>query len=418
MITVMKKNGTGCHQVLSVPTLVAILILSACSLGLQAQELATRLAAGDYHLSPDDTQTLAVDVDALAFFKDNEFAGDLVTGYTLPGFWIQPRITYQPLDDVRIEAGFHALVFDGANKYPCFAYHDIAQWKGDQYQSGAHLLPFFRAQAQLGSVNLVLGNIYGGANHGVVEPLMNAEVNLTQDPEMGFQVLVDRPRYHLDAWINWQSFTFREAPHQEALTAGISQRIALNAPQSPLAFYIPVDFLFQHRGGEIDSCDRGMVTIDNAAIGLGLQWKADGKVFNGLKAEALGLACWQQWGDLWPFENGFAGSLMLSADFFRQLRVFATTVWPTISVPSTAPPSSPPSSRKTVAITVTSSLPTWGQSGATPLPQATSSAPKSIPISVLPDTNRSATISLWVYFSAAAPISSSSASAADLQNNC
>lgn len=323
----MKKNGTGCHQVLSVPRLVAILILSACSLGLQAQELATRLAAGDYHLSPDDTQTLAVDVDALAFFKDNEFAGDLVTGYTLPGFWILPRITYQPLDDIRIEAGFHALVFDGANKYPCFAYHDIAQWKGDQYQSGAHLLPFFRAQAQLGSVNLVLGNIYGGANHGVVEPLMNAEVNLTQDPEMGFQVLVDRPRYHLDAWINWQSFTFREAPHQEALTAGISQRIALNAPQSPLAFYIPIDFLFQHRGGEIDSCDRGMVTIDNAAIGLGLQWKADGKVFNGLKAEALGLACWQQWGDLWPFENGFAGSLMVSADFFRQLRVFATTVW-------------------------------------------------------------------------------------------
>lgn len=306
---------------------IVFLILSACSLSLHAQELAERLVASDYHLSADDTHTLAFDADALAFFKNNEFNADHVTGYTLPGFWAQPRITYQPLDAVRIEAGFHALVFNGANKYPCFAYHDIARWKGDQYQSGAHLLPLLRAQAQLGSVNFVLGTIYGGANHGIVEPLMNAEVNLTQDPEMGFQILVDKPRYHLDAWINWQSFIFRESTHQEAFTVGISQRIALNAPQSSLAFYIPIDMLFQHRGGEIDSCSLGMSTLDNAALGLGLRWNTNAAVLDGLTVEALGLGCWQQSGNAWPFKNGLGASLMLSADFFRQLRVFATTVW-------------------------------------------------------------------------------------------
>ena len=303
-----------------------ILVLSACSLSLPAQELAERLAANDYHLSTDDTGTLAFDADALAFFKNNEFNADHVTGYTLPGFWVRPRVTYQPLDAVRIEAGLHALVFNGANKYPCFAYHDIARWKGDQYQSGAHLLPLLRAQAQLGSVNFVLGTIYGGANHGIVEPLMNAEVNLTQDPEMGFQILVDKPRYHLDAWINWQSFIFRESTHQEAFTVGVSQRIALN-PQSRTAFYVPVDILFQHRGGEIDSCDYGMSTLDNAALGLGLRWNTNGRVLDGLTAEALALACWQQSGEAWPFKKGFGASLMLSADFFRQLRIFATTVW-------------------------------------------------------------------------------------------
>lgn len=307
--------------------LFVILVFIASSLSLPAQELAERLVATDYRLSADDTQTLAIDADALAFFKNNEFNADHVTGYTLPGFWVQPRLTYQPLDAVRIEAGFHALVFNGANKYPCFTYHDIARWKGDQYQYGAHLLPFLRAQAQLGSVNFVFGTIYGGANHGLVEPLMNAENNLTQDPEMGFQLLVDKPRYHLDAWINWQSFIFREDTHQEAFTVGLSQRIALNAPQSPLAWYVPIDILFQHRGGEIDSCELNMATLDNAALGLGLRWNANGKVFNGMTAEALGLACWKQHGDVWPFKSGFGASLMLSADLFRQLRVFATTVW-------------------------------------------------------------------------------------------
>ncbi len=295
---------------------------------LHAQEdLATRLAATDYRPVYDQTRTLGVDVHALAFFKNNEFGGNQATGYTLPGFWLQPRLTWQPLDAIRLEAGFHATVFNGANKYPCFAYHDIARWKGDQYQRGSHVLPFLRAQARLKSFTFVLGNLYGGVNHGLVEPLMNAEVNLSHDPEMGFQLLVDRPRYHLDAWINWQSFIFREDTHQEAFTVGLSQRISLNSKFSAVNLYIPVDVLIQHRGGEIDATHTGVQTIDNGALGLGLRWNANTKVFKGLTAEALALGCWQQTGELWPFDSGAAAALTLSADLISDLRVFATTLY-------------------------------------------------------------------------------------------
>ena len=331
--------------------LIAIFLLT-CLLPLNAQDLATRLAATDYRLSYDDTRTLAVDVQSLAFFKDNEFGSDQATGYTLPGFWVQPRLMYQPLDAIRLEAGFHALVYNGANKYPCYAYHDIAQWKGAQYQSGAHILPFFRAQAKLRNLTFVLGDIYGGANHGVMEPLMNPEVNLTQDPEMGFQLLYDLPRYHLDAWINWQSFIFRESTHQEAFTVGFSQRIALTARstsgrfdpsknRSTLNLYVPIDVMIQHRGGEIDDTSMGAQTIDNAALGLGVRWNVKGKVFNGLTAEALALGCLQQTGKLWPFDRGWAASATVSADLFGyplhrahtsidncgQLRLFATALY-------------------------------------------------------------------------------------------
>ena len=312
----------------------AAIILLSCFSPLQAQDLATRLVATSPRLSYDDTRTLTVDVQALAFFKDNEFDGDQATGYTLPGFWIQPRLMYQPLDAIRLEAGFHALVYDGAGKYPCYAYHDIARWKGSQYQGGAHVLPFFRAQAKLRNLTFVLGDIYGGANHGLVEPLMNHEVNLTQDPEMGFQLLYDLPRYHLDAWINWQSFIFRESTHQEAFTVGFSQRISLNPhpsslhqKPSSLNLYLPIDILIQHRGGEIDDTSMGAQTIDNAALGLGLQWDVNNKVFNGLTAEALALGCWQQSGELWPFEKGWAASASVSANFLNQLRLFATALY-------------------------------------------------------------------------------------------
>ena len=301
-----------------------------------AQELSLRMASSDTHINPSSTGQLSLVVDNLSFFKDNEFEGEQAKGYSLPGFWVQPKLTYQPLSNVRLEAGFHALIFDGANKYPCYAYHDIGRWKGNQYQSGAHLLPFFRAQAQLNRVTFVLGDIFGGANHRVIEPLMNPEVNLTQDPEMGFQLLVDLPRYQLDAWVNWQSYIFEEDTHQEAFTIGLHQRISLNSPlstlNSPLStlnsqlpalnWYLSLDVLIQHRGGEQDITDMGVQTITNGGVGVGLLWNARARLLQSLNAEVALLGCWQQAGKLWPFDKGAAASAMLSAQLRGDFRVF------------------------------------------------------------------------------------------------
>ena len=287
-----------------------------------AQDLAYRMAASDYRLSYDDTRTLTFELDNLSFFKDNEFEGQQSKGYSLPGLWLQPKLTYQPLDAVRLEAGLHALIFNGANKYPCYAYHDIGTWKGSQYQSGAHLLPFFRVQAQLKRMTFVLGDIYGGANHRVMEPLWNPELNLTQDPEMGVQIIAGLPRWRLDAWLNWQSYIFEMDTHQEAFTVGLSQRVELTGDESSVRWYIPIDILVQHRGGEQDTTSMGVQTITNGGVGLGMQWKTRARVLRQLTAEAAVLGCWQQSGQLWPFDTGVGGSVSVSADFAMNFRAF------------------------------------------------------------------------------------------------
>lgn len=272
----------------------------------------------------DSTAALSLEVEALTFFKDNEFEGEQAKGYSLPGLWLQPRLVYQPLDAIRLEAGFHAAIFDGANKYPCYAYHDIGRWKGNQYQRGAHVLPFFRAQAQLGRVTFVLGDIYGAERHGVTEPLWNPELTLTQDPEMGFQLLAQLPRWSLDAWINWQSYIFEEDTHQEAFTVGLRQRILLNSPQARLHWYVPIDILVQHRGGEQDVTDMGVQTLTNGATGIALQWNAGTRVLQRLTAEVTVLGCWQQSGELWPFKAGVAGYAACTADFAKGFRAFCS----------------------------------------------------------------------------------------------
>jgi len=184
-----------------------------------------QLASSPYRLDTADVRALKVELESLSFFRDNEFNSPLADGYSLPGLWVQPKLTYMPLRQIKLELGLQALIFNGANRYPNYVYHDIAYWKGNQYTKGAHLLPWFRAQADFRHLSIVLGDIYGGQNHGLIEPLFNQETNLTQDPEMGFQLLWDRPRLHADVWLNWQSYIFREDTHQEAFTVGATWRI-------------------------------------------------------------------------------------------------------------------------------------------------------------------------------------------------
>ena len=98
-------------------TRTTFLLLYVALTTVGAQDLAYRMAASDYHLNYDQTRTLFFELDNISFFKDNEFEGQQSKGYSLPGLWLQPKLTYQPLDAIRLEAGLHALIFDGANKY-------------------------------------------------------------------------------------------------------------------------------------------------------------------------------------------------------------------------------------------------------------------------------------------------------------
>lgn len=259
----------------------------------------------DYNIRPEDAKGLFIELDNISFFKDNEFAGPVMKGYSLPGLWLQPKAVYYPLKNIKLELGVHALIYSGAYKYPNMAYHDIATWKGEQYQKGAHVLPFFRAQFTLNKVNLVIGNIYGGSTHRLITPLYHPELNLTADPEAGFQILYDTRAFHLDAWVNWQSYIFEGDSHQEAFTAGLASQIDYNRPDARVHVYSPVQAIIQHRGGEQDTLYTNSVqTLMNGAVGVGVNWNLNRKVLKRINAELDFLGYYQQAGQLWRYNNG------------------------------------------------------------------------------------------------------------------
>ena len=277
------------------------------------------LATSPYRLDTAEVHALKVELESISFFRNNEFKSQLAEGYSLPGLWVQPKLTYMPLRQIKLELGLQALIFNGANRYPNYVYHDIALWKGNQYTKGAHMLPWFRAQADFRRLSIVLGDIYGGQNHGLIEPLFNPETNLTQDPEMGFQLLWERPRLHADIWLNWQSYIFRKDTHQEVFTVGSTWRTLLGNPASRVHWYLPVQLVAQHRGGEQNVENRAVQTIYNASVGVCTQWNADKRVLKTLTAEADGLLAYQQTGHLWPFRSGAAAYAAVRLGLWRFL---------------------------------------------------------------------------------------------------
>lgn len=274
----------------------------------------------NHHIDPHENGELRLNVDGLIFFRDNEYKGHLAKGYTLPGFRLDPTVSYQPLRNLRIKAGLHALRYWGANKYPNINYSDIPEWKGGQTQSGFHLVPIFSAQVALSKrVNIILGDLYGRSNHHLIEPLYNQETSLSGDPETGVQVLWDAPFMDFDAWVNWESFIFQNDNHQESFTFGLSTRFKANRPSSFAHVYFPLQVIMQHRGGEInpDAESRQVKTWMNGAVGAGITFHPSSPVFTRLNVEA-DLAVYKQMsGTMLPYDDGYGVYVKADADLWR-----------------------------------------------------------------------------------------------------
>lgn len=260
-------------------------------------------------------------IDAMPFVRDNEYKSSMVKGYTLPGLWIDPSVSYQPLGNLKIELGAHLLHFWGANKYPNYNYSKLAGWNGKTTQTGFHCVPVFRAQMQLlRNLNVVVGTLYGKSNHGLVAPLYNEELDLSADPETGVQVLWNSRPLHLDAWVNWESFIFKNDKGQESFSFGLSARVRPSRAAAHAQWYIPVQLLFQHHGGEINyaAADRTVKTWLNAAAGAGVEIPLPThRLPVKLGFEATAAYFGQQSGDVLPFEKGYGMLATASAQVWR-----------------------------------------------------------------------------------------------------
>ena len=76
----------------------------------------------------DSTTLLGLDVVGEGFFRNDEYASDLVADYTLPGYRLRANLSYRPETRLPIELrlGVYNLYYWGATHYPAaLAYQDL-----------------------------------------------------------------------------------------------------------------------------------------------------------------------------------------------------------------------------------------------------------------------------------------------------
>lgn len=96
----------------------------------------------DDRIMPHETQTLQLKVDNMFFFKDNEYDGNVQKGYSLPGVWIRPRLTYQPTRRLRLEVGLHALAYHAPTNTPTMPIRTSAPGRARNTSAAPTCCPF------------------------------------------------------------------------------------------------------------------------------------------------------------------------------------------------------------------------------------------------------------------------------------
>jgi len=178
-------------------------------------------------------------IESLGFFQNNEYLGNFVDGYTLTGAMLRPKISYSPASGLYLEAGAHLIKYNGKDQL-------------------VNALPWFSARYRFSErFSVVTGNLNQNNLHRLPEQLWEPERIYTDKPEGGLQFLYSGTKLDAQTWISWEQFIQKNDPYQEHFTFGLTGDYKAYQ-NSELSVKLPVQVLFYHQGGEINSGVNGV----------------------------------------------------------------------------------------------------------------------------------------------------------------
>lgn len=212
-----------------------------------------------------DSSSLYFKFDNTNFLWNNEYFNDVVNGYTLIGFHITPTLQYHFTPNFKVELGVHMLKYSGVDDF-------------------TDVLPRYAVVYHKNDWSFTMGALFGAEYHKLSDVVFNYERNFTDYQENGIQYRMDKERFFLDVWLDWQSYIFAGDDKQEELIAGISTNPVL-VKKDGLELSVPAFFLVNHKGGQINEGTDSMLTAYNYGIGLNALLPLKSKMLTGISAE-------------------------------------------------------------------------------------------------------------------------------------
>ncbi len=197
------------------------------------------------------TRDLSFRLENANFFRNDEYTSPIVDGYTLIGLWGRFLMEYYPAENLRLRFGGHFLKYHGRESI-----------------DGVESIPYYSIQYNpLPDLEIIFGNFDNSQNLGLLEMIYEPEFYYTRKPPGGLQIRFSRDRLHLESWINWETHIFAGDPFQEVFTNGTLINYDFIKSEHH-KFSVPLQFIYHHQGGEIDSTDAQIETLMNGAGGI------------------------------------------------------------------------------------------------------------------------------------------------------
>ncbi|MCO6495536.1 MAG: hypothetical protein J5I91_07660 [Bacteroidetes bacterium] len=193
---------------------------------------------------------LYLDFQTLFFVKNNEYFSNIEPGETYFGYQFYPTIVWKPFknSDFRLKGGLYLQKNFGDIG---FANHQVT----------------FTLDYQYKHTRFVLGTLYGGLEHRLIEPLYRFERGLYDRIENGFQITHLSKRFFADIWINWRQTVNAKSNRQEILEPGLSLYYYLSGnKESSFSIKAIAQMTNQHKGGS--SVGLPLVNHTNNALGF------------------------------------------------------------------------------------------------------------------------------------------------------
>ncbi len=215
-------------------------------------------------ISQSDSGKLFLGIQNYNLFKNNEYYNNIDQGFTIFGSAVNTSLKYYPTSRILIEGGIHMLAYYGTGKLD-------------------RITPIIRFQYQpYRNFSIVIGNLYGGLNHGFIEPFYRFERFIEDSPETGLQLLYNSSRFDSDLYLDWREYIFRNSySEKEEFTVGWNNKVKFLNSENPFQIDLPVQILCIHSGGQVDTTGTPPVTLMNFTAGAIVKYR-----FNSIISEA------------------------------------------------------------------------------------------------------------------------------------
>lgn len=206
-----RGNAAAKFAVLAAALVIGIHNMAGTS--AQAQTFASeRFSHYDIGYGYGTPHQLSFDMDVLSFLRNAEYMMPYTVGYTSINCRLTPTLTYTINDRTRFTGGLQFDNIVGSD-------------------SIIHLYPYFRIEYEPAKwARIVLGDIYGGAEHGLEDPIYDRERNFFSyyyHPEAGVQILTSQNRWVSDTWIDWEHYLNPWTYDQERFTMATRHELIL-----------------------------------------------------------------------------------------------------------------------------------------------------------------------------------------------